>query len=149
MEIDAALSAFAGSETRVRLLAVLANARHPLTGYRVAKTGMVSISKAYPELRRLAESNLVIHTGRGWAIRDEDVAALLRKRVRIVDSGDWFRGKRRRDAEDRRLLSQLKNLPPPDWRGIGPKTIRYDVARRREKDELLVRHGMKPSVTHG
>ncbi len=149
MEIDAGLSSFAGSETRVRLLAVLANAQHPLTGYRVAKTGMVSVSKAYPELGRLAKSHLVIHTARGWSIQDEDVATLLRKRVRIVDSGEWFREKPKRDAEDRRLLTRLKDLPPPDWSGLQPKKIRYDLDRRREKDELLARHGMRPGVTHG
>ncbi|MGA9840371.1 MAG: hypothetical protein WBF81_09490 [Thermoplasmata archaeon] len=149
MEVDASLSAFCGSETRLRLLAVLANAQHPLTGYRVAKTGEVSISKAYPELNRLAESNLAIHSAQGWRIVDKDVAALLRKRVRIVDTGDWFRGKPKRDAEDRRFLSKLRKLPPPDWSQIDPKAIRYDVSRRREKDALLVRNGMKPSVTHG
>ncbi len=149
MEIDPALSGLVGSETRLRVLAVLANAQRPLTGYRVAKTGAVSISKAYPELERLAASKLVLRCGRGWAIHDEDVAALLRKRVRIVDGGDWFRDKPKRDAEDRRFLSRLKSLPAPDWSQIDPDAIRFDVARRKEKDELLLRHGMKPSVTHG
>ncbi len=149
METDPALSGLVGSETRLRVLAVLANAQRPLSGYRVAKTGAVSISKAYPELERLAASKLVIRSARGWSIRDEDVAALLRKRVRIVDSGDWFRDKPKRDAEDRRFLSRLKNLPPPDWSQIDSDAIRFDVARRKEKDELLLRHGLKPSVTHG
>ncbi len=149
MEIDAALSGLVGSETRLRVLAVLANAQRPLTGYRVAKTGAASISKVYAELERLATSNLVIHSARGWSIKDQDVAALLRKRVRIVDSEDWFRDKPKRDAEDRRFMSRLKRLPAPDWSRIDSNAIRFDVARRKEKDVLLLRHRMMPSVTHG
>ncbi len=149
METDPALSALFGSETRLRLLAVLANAQHPLTGYRVAKTGEVSLSKAYPELERLAKVKLAAHGKRGWTIIDHDVAQLLRKRVRVADSEDWFSGKSERDAEDQALFRRLKTLPSPDWSKVDSSRINYDLNRRREKDALLARHGMKPSVTHG
>ncbi|MGC2788748.1 MAG: hypothetical protein WA547_01665 [Thermoplasmata archaeon] len=149
MEVDSTLLALFGSETRFRLLAVLANAQHPLTGYRVAKTGEVSISKAYPELNRLAKVKLAAHGPHGWTIVDKDVALLLRKRVHVVDSEDWFKDKSGRDREDRALLRRLKNLPPPDWNQVDPNRINFDVDRRREKDAILVRHGLKPSVTDG
>ncbi len=147
MDLDPALTAMFGSETRLRLLAVLANAQHPMTAYRVAKVGGVRAAKAYPELDRLKRARLISDTPSGWTFRDEDVATLLRKRVRIFWDGDWFRDKARRDREDRRRYRRLRQLPAPDWSGLGP--IRYDVERRRAKDELLAGVGMRPSVTHG
>lgn len=149
MDVDRSLSALFGSDTRLRLLAVLANAQHPLTGYRVAKTAEVPISKVYPELSRLEKARLAAHTKLGWTIDDTDVAALLRKRMRVVDSEDWFRNKSNRDEQDRALMDRLRKLPPPDWSTVNSTAIRYDLSRRKEKDALLARHGMKPSATHG
>jgi DNA-binding PadR family transcriptional regulator len=147
MEIDGALAALFGSDTRLRSLAVLANARHPMTAYRVAKVGGVRPTKAYPELHRLEKAGVVSSGRSGWTLRDRDVALLLRKRVRIVWEEDWFRGKAERDAEDRRRYQRLRRLPPPAWNGVGP--VRYDVRRRRAKDEILIRVRTRPSVTHG
>jgi hypothetical protein len=149
MEPDPGLAALVGSETRLRLLAVLANAHRPMTGYRVAKTGEVSISKTYPELSHLERAKLAEHRRTGWIIVDKDVARLLRKRLPISDSEDWFLDKPKRDAEDRSLLDRLEKLPPPDWSIVDSKNIRYDVSRRREKDALLIRHHLKPSVIDG
>jgi hypothetical protein len=147
MNVDPSLVVVFGSENRLRILAVLANAQHPLTAYRVAQIGDVRAAKAYPELRRLAEAGLVEESRSGWILRDEDVGALLRKRVRVIWDVDWFRGKPARDRADRRRDRRLKQLPPPDWGGLG--RIRYDVRRRRAKDELLVQSRLRPSVTHG
>lgn len=147
MEVEPALVALFGSETRLRLLAVLANAQHPMSAYRVAKVGEVRPPKAYPQLDRLRAAGLVAGTPSGWIITDNDVAALLRKRVRIAWEGDWFRDKPKRDREDRRRYRELRRGPSPVWDGIGP--LRHGVARRRAKDELLVRHGLRPSVPHG
>lgn len=42
-----------------------------------------------------------------------------------------------------RLLRQLEKETPPSLRGCGP--IEIDFRRRRDKDELLAKHGMRPS----
>jgi hypothetical protein len=47
----------------------------------------------------------------------------------------------------RRLYRQFDSLPEPSWEGVGP--IRLNLRSRRAKDELLVKHRMRPSVTHG
>lgn len=45
-----------------------------------------------------------------------------------------------------RLLRRLKKEAPPSLQGCGP--VRLDMRRRREKDELLVKHGMRPSRSY-
>ncbi|MGI0131317.1 MAG: hypothetical protein ACREEC_14395 [Thermoplasmata archaeon] len=98
--MDRTLVAIFGSETRLRVLAVLANARHPMSGYRIAKTAGIRIPKVYPELERLRSGGAIGRRGAGWVMRDRDVGALLRKRVRIHWSGEWHLDKALRDAED-------------------------------------------------
>ena len=46
-----------------------------------------------------------------------------------------------------RLLRRLEKEPLPSFKGCRP--VRLDRRRRREKDELLVKHGMRPSRTYG
>jgi len=46
-----------------------------------------------------------------------------------------------------RLLRALEREPPPTFDGVGP--VRLDRRRRREKDELLTRNGMRPSLSYG
>ncbi len=48
------------------------------------------------------------------------------------------------------LYDRLRGFPPPDFSTSHPRPkTKADVARRLEKDEILVRHGMRPSVAHG
>jgi hypothetical protein len=47
----------------------------------------------------------------------------------------------------RRLYDRLARLPPPTWDGLGP--IRWDDDRRRAKDELLAKSGMRTSTNYG
>ena len=46
-----------------------------------------------------------------------------------------------------RLLRALEREPPPTFEGVGP--VRVDGDRRREKDELLAKHRMRTSLSHG
>ncbi|MGA7923687.1 MAG: helix-turn-helix domain-containing protein, partial [Thermoplasmata archaeon] len=64
-EVDLTMVALFGSETRVRVLAVLAGAYGPLTAYRVGKTGGVSMPKAYREIGRLHKAGIVARKGAG------------------------------------------------------------------------------------
>lgn len=117
---------------------MLANAAAPMTAYRVALVGGVPVAKAYEEIARLARAKIVERRGRGWVLRDSDIRALLRRRVRITI--------RPSPSATRQLYRRFRALPPPSWDGLG--SIRYDLRRRREKDALLVKHGLRPSVTY-
>lgn len=49
-------------------------------------------------------------------------------------------------AAIRRLYRRFNLLPEPNWEANGP--VRIDLRRRRAKDEILVRHGMRPSILY-
>lgn len=145
---DSALIALLGSETRLRVLAVLANASRPMTAYRIGKTGGVPMPKAYGEVRRLGRAGLLRRVASGWVLDDRDVRILLQKRVRVYWYED-FRAERERTAPARRaLLRRLQATPPPrfprNWRPRDPASQRRDP----HKDELLREMGRQPSV-HG
>ena len=44
------------------------------------------------------------------------------------------------------LLRALEREPPPTFDGVG--RVRVDMLRRREKDELLAKHGLRPSLSY-
>jgi DNA-binding transcriptional ArsR family regulator len=144
--IDPRIIATFGSETRVRILAVLANAHRPLTAYRVGVTGGVPFPRLYREIARLEKAGLVERKGSGWILVDRDVAALLRKRVRIVWDEDWFAEvDRRAPSEDLRLdeLRRLPHLRPPQgWKPRVPGSL----DRPKGKDRMLRQMGLRPAV---
>ena len=144
MRVNPALVTLFGSETRVRTLAVLAGAHQPLTAYRVAKVGEIPIPKAYEELRRLGKAGLVRKESAGWVIQDQDVARLLRKRLRIRWADDWFAELNRR--RDRKVppASGRAARPPKGWKPRDPERF----VRSPIKDEILRRMGLKQSI-HG
>jgi hypothetical protein len=88
--VDPGLAEFAGSETRVLTLGVLANATRPLTGYRIAKIAGRPEIKVYEELRRATGVGTVEKTTDGFRLVDPDLRALLRKRIRLFWSEDWY-----------------------------------------------------------
>jgi hypothetical protein len=115
LEVDPMLAAFIGSANRVRTLAPIANAASPLTAYRIGWLARVPRTKVYAELRRLSVSGLVRERRNGsgpstWTLTDRDVAALLRKRVRIVWSGDLSKSSRERAKRGREISAQ-----PSSW----------------------------------
>ncbi|MGC2034987.1 MAG: helix-turn-helix domain-containing protein [Thermoplasmata archaeon] len=147
-ELDPALAAAFGSETRLRVLAVLAHAYGPLTGYRVAKTGGVSIPKAHEQLHRLERSGLVAHREDGWVILDRDVRILLRKRIRIRAWDDWLTEKAEKEPRIVALFDRLSRAPhaeaPKGWEPRDPKRFHRDP----RKDKILGRMGL-PRSLHG
>lgn len=157
-KVDPALVAAFGSTTRVRTLAVLANAAGPLTAYRVALVGGIPVDKAYREVRRLARSGLVERRRNGWVLIDEDLRSLLQRRVRVRWDRDWD-GERRTWAEETpkllsaglatiqgRLQSDPGYLRPRGWKPTpaARRTIR-ELGRPAEKDALLRRAGLRSS----
>lgn len=156
--IDSALVAAFGSATRVRVLAVLANAASPLTAYRVALVGGIPVDKAYREVRRLARAGLVERQRNGWVLVDDDLRSMLRRRVRVRWDQDWDR-ERRGWAEETpnllsvglatirgRLLSDPAYLRPRGWKptSAARRTIR-ELNRPPEKDAMLRRTGLRSS----
>jgi hypothetical protein len=135
-----------GSETRVRVLAVLASAFGPMTAYRVAKVGEVAISKAYDEIKHLAEGNVVFRQGSGWVLRDPDVRLLLRERIPVIWWSDWWSEKDRTIKRSQDILRRsLAHSLPLAQKGWKPRT---DIHRDPRKDELLLEMGERSS-THG
>lgn len=155
---DSALVAAFGSATRVRTLAVLANAAGPLTAYRVALVGGIPIDKAYREVRRLARSGLVERRRNGWVLVDGDLRSLLQRRVRVRWDRDWDQERSGWAEETPKLLSagletirgRLSSDPgylrPRSWKPTpaARRTIR-ELDRPAEKDALLRRAGLRSS----
>lgn len=146
--LDTRLATLFGSETRLRVLAVLAGAPRPVTGYRLAVAAAVPFSKVYRELARLERAGLVARGPGGWRAADADVVRLLRKRVRVAWDGPWFTERQRRRRADRRLLDSLERRAPPPfpdrWTPRNPRT----VTRPAAKDAILRRLGRAES-SHG
>jgi hypothetical protein len=143
--MDPGLIALLGSETRVRVLAVLASAHAPMTAYRIGKVGGVSMPKAYREVARLAEARLIGARKDGWVLLDSDVRVLLRKRARIAWADDWMAERARRLPEEQALFDRLQRTeharPPPGWKPRDPKRFR----RSAFKDDLLRGMGLRAS----
>ena len=127
--VDSALVAAFGSETRVRTLAVLANATRPLTAYRVALVGAIPVDKAYREVRRLAAARLVERRPDGWVLTDGDLRSLLRRRVRIRWDKEWDQERQKWPRETPKMLSS--GLGDPESAPSGP---RISSSERLETD---------------
>ena len=149
-EADRALNSFCGSRARLLTLSVLAAAEAPLTGYRVAEVAGLSRAKVYPELRKALAVGIAARTASGYTLIDSDLRELLRKRVRITWNTFW-------DAPDRlstgavdRELEKIRNarrkVPIFDPDNRIPKKAVRELQRDPEKDRVLMRLGLRPSV---
>jgi hypothetical protein len=144
--IDSRLLAAFGSETRVRTLAVLANAFRPLTAYRIAKTGDILLSKVYGELERLAGAGVVARRGKGWVLLDWELGFLVAKRVRVSWSEDLESARSMHAREADSIHARLGSIPrakPPA--GFFPRN-RSTYERPAFKDRRLRELGLPSSV---
>ncbi len=148
-EIDPGIAALFGSETRAATLGAVANARQPLTAYRVAQMTGAQVIKVVAELRRLEKAGLVAKTptdrGRtGWTVSDGALRDLLRRRVRIVWSRDWNEAAgervRRRDSLPTIRIDLSRYRPNPK---AVPNPEEFE--RPAEKDRLLAKAGLPVS----
>lgn len=148
--IDPALEAFVGSRTRLLVLAALANAPNPLTGYRVAKITDLPRTKVYSELNRAFASGLVGRADDAYFLGDADLRTLLRRRVRIVWFDDLVDVKEKAKAEMYDVARRLESFPPPRLaRTPGFLSNPADMpARAKRKDQVLREAGLRPS-SHG
>ncbi len=143
--LDRSVTLLFGSETRARVLALLANAREPKTAYAISRAIEVRPPKVYKELAKLASVGIVgtriDESGRRrYFLADEDLRTLLLRRVRLAATDDWFspaRLKEVRTAMERtkRLkvdLPAMKANPSavPNWE---------EFQRAPEKDRALKR----------
>jgi ribosomal protein S16 len=155
---DPQLAYLFGSDARVRTLAVLANSRSPMTGYRIAKVGSFSPTKAYAELRRLGSAGLIRKEGNGWVLLDDDVRLLLQKKVRWTWLDAWDRDRIGWEQETPRLLSESLSssreararnpyfLRPRGYRPTrDARKVVEELRRPPSKDRLLRRRGLRTS----
>jgi len=159
LELDPQLVALFGSVTRVSVLATLAGASTPFSGYRIAKVADVQPIKAYAELRRLRDAGIVRETpgekGRSlWELPKGEVRSFISSRARVYWSGDWFENVRvkitpadwrfaRRVAKAAAKRPRPKSIPP------AARAILSEMVRPPEKDEILERLGLPTSTRRG
>ncbi len=159
LELDAQLVTLFGSETRVSVLAVLAGASSPFTGYRIAKVAGVQPIKAYAELRRLRDAGIVREIpdkkGRSaWELPTGEIRSFVSGRTRVSWSSDWMNSPRRqvtpadrtfvlRVAEAAAKRARPRFIPP------GARAILSEMVRPPEKDAILERLGLPTSVRRG
>lgn len=143
-DIDSRIVALCGSETRVLTLGVLANAEMPLSGYRVAKVAGLPEIKVYQELRCNVEAGLVEKSAKGYTLLDPDVRALLRKRIRLSWSEEWYAGEAARASRAKETLAlparwfdRARYAPNP---AIAARYAK-EIERPAEKDRLAVMIG--------
>lgn len=113
-----------GSETRAKVLAFLADAREPKTGYEVAKATGLNPPKAYRELERLSATEFVkvVEEPRRkrFLLVNDDLRRLVLRYARITTGDEWFspaRVRERRGAFERAARIRLtlpESRPNPD-----------------------------------
>ena len=129
--VDPSLVALFGSEARALSLGVLANAKRPMTGYRVAKVAGLPKIKAYAQLKTALEAGWIRRVGNAYWLPDGDLRSLLRKRVLIFWSDDWLSN---RAAEKRRAEKLVKRRPWESWYDSSRFAPNPEVARRYTKE---------------
>src|SRR3989442_3414248 len=139
-----------GSETRAKVLGLLANSSEPKTGYALSKALNIGPPKVYPVLKTLESGGFLgaIVSGPGvkrYFLAYDDLGQFLRKNVRIALEEDWFSPERLRDRE--KALESTKRLTIKIPKGIArsPKGVadREEFIRPREKDLALARIARK------
>lgn len=163
---DSGMVALFGSQNRAMVLAALANASGPLSGYRVAKIFGGQKIKVNTELERLSKAGVIqkrrASSGKvGWTLEDPDLRRLLRKRIRICFAPDWDKGRPgSREAVDR-LLAQIEaELPDPEvnrefyrprnWKpNPEVRKLLREKVRSPGKDAILRKYGARTSFREG
>lgn len=159
LELDPQLVALLGSETRASVLAALAGAMSPFSGYRVAKVARVQPIKAYAELRRLRDAGIVREVPRpkgrsGWELPEGEIRSFVAGRSRVYWSTDWMDSPRRiATAADVRFARTIERVAAtrPRPRAIPPaaRRILSEMVRPSKKDEILERLGLPTSLRRG
>lgn len=144
-DVDPAVAQLFGSETRAKVLGVLANSVEPKTGYEISKTLGIGPPKVYDVLRRLGTSGFLKAVPersriKRYILADEDLKRLLLKRVRIVVEKDWFSPDMVRDRERAFELAKKLVVRVPKAKGV-PKSIpnRQEFVRSPAKNRALAR----------
>jgi len=152
LDMDPGLPALFGGDTRASILAVLAGASTPFTGYRVAKVAQVQPIKAYAELRRLRDGGFVSETSNGngktsWVLADPDLRSLLTRRIRVAWWNDWEPGAERRALRAKAALARVGRFNLSKFKA-NPSIISNpeEYTRPAEKDRVLKRMGLRTSM---
>ena len=141
--ISPAVQRLFGSETRAKVLGLLADSSDPRTGYELSKKLGINPSKVYSVLHDLEDSGFIAvvtdQSGRKrYLLADEDLKSLLLRRVRIVAEDDWFSPARVRRRNEAIEAAKRLNVELPR-RGANPLRVpnREEFVRPPEKDRAL------------
>lgn len=159
LELDPQLVTLVGSGNRASVLAALASATTPQTGYRIARLANVQPIKAYTELRRLRSVGIVrelrASDGRSvWELPDGAIRSFVASRARIAQFEEWIVSQRRGvGPSDRRFARALNDAAAkrPRARSNPPaaRAILVEMTRPPEKDKVLELLRLPSSVRRG
>jgi DNA-binding transcriptional regulator GbsR (MarR family) len=147
--INPAVGQLFGSETRARVLGLLADSSGPKTGYELAKALGANASKVYAVLRKLEGTGLLgVVTDRSdykrYFVADDDLRRFLLKKARITLEKDWFAPRAVGDREKLVEFAKQLRVEIPDA-VAKPKNLPNfsEFIRPREKDWALKRVARK------
>lgn len=129
--LDPALAVLFGSEARALSLGVLANAKRPMTGYRVAKTAGIPKIKAYAQLKAAAQAGWIERRGNMYWMPEGDLRSLLRKKVRLYWYEDWLSD---RAPQKGRAEELARRRPWASWYDASRFSANPAVARRYARE---------------
>lgn len=140
-----AITAILGSETRARILALLADSNEPKTAYAISRQIEMKPPRVYRELRKLESAGLVglkpdSKGRRRYYLAEEDLRRFLLRRARLASSEDWFSLARMRAIEEAtERLKRIQVKLPPGRPNQAAVPNRGEFLRPPEKDRALRR----------
>lgn len=143
--INPAIQQLFGSETRAKVLGLLADSSEPKTGYELSKRLGINPSKVYETLRKMEGAGFLgvvpdFSPYKRYLLVDEDLKRLLLKSVRIVAEEDWFSPERVREREEAaKLTKRIRVDIPASSRNRKDLPIFSELIRPPEKDRALRR----------
>jgi DNA-binding transcriptional ArsR family regulator len=145
IQIDNSIKALFGSETRAKILAVLANSPEPKTAYAISKIIEVKPPRVYKELHKLGSTELLGVRNdpsgrRRYFLADEDLRRMLLRRIRLASTDDWFSAARIHKLKAAMNRAEELEVKLPTTRP-NPSSIRNreEFVRPPEKDRALKR----------
>ena len=149
--INMAVPRLFGSETRAKVLGLLADSPEPKTGYEISKVLGINPSKVYDVLRKLEGTGFLgvipdRSRYRRYFLSNEDLRRFFLKNVRIAAEDDWFGPTRIRDRERAFEMAKALKVEVPEFKG-SPRNLPNLAEFRRppEKDRALKRVATKSS----
>lgn len=134
-----------GGSIRTNILGYLAQATAPRTGYVIAKDMHLSVSKVYPELKRLEGTNILrvtkdLNGRRNIWLADDDLRRFLQRHVRLINMRDMDSPETmRRLGAAEEAVRRMRIRVPKSRVKPGKRPFEREFYRPPEKDRAVKR----------